>query len=139
MGVFHTSIQSPTHFSFPHRSPLPTSRPGDVTRTKTKRESAMPKPSRSDIRLYLRALRQGWNIPAKTRTEIVKMLAQIVIGEGASRRERTSAARALMQASRVELDAIRVAQLAQFENISMRLGALEGKTDGGLAEAAGEN
>jgi hypothetical protein len=99
----------------------------------------MPKPSRSDIRLYLRALRQGWNIPAKTRTEIVKMLAQIVIGEGASRRERTSAARALMQASRVELDAIRVAQLAQFENISMRLGALEGKTDGGLAEAAGEN
>lgn len=99
----------------------------------------MSKPSRSDIRLYVRALRQGWNIPAETRTQIVNMLVEIVTGEGATRRERTSAARALMQASRVELDAIRVAQGAQYEDLARRLEALEGTTDGGLAEAAGRD
>jgi hypothetical protein len=97
----------------------------------------MPKPSRSDIRLYLRALRQGWNIPAAMRVEIINMLGRIAIDQGSTRRERTSAARALMQASRVELDAIRVAQAAQYENMSRRIDALEGKPDGGLAEAAG--
>ena len=97
----------------------------------------MPKPSRSDIRLYLRALRQGWNIPAKMRHAIIKMLGEIAADGDSTRRERISAARALMQASRVELDAIRVAQAAQYENIARRLDALEGKTDAGLAEAAG--
>jgi hypothetical protein len=97
----------------------------------------MPKPSRSDIRLYLRALRQGWNIPAEMRIGIINMLGEIAIDKGSTRRERTSAARALMQASRVELDAIRVAQAAQYESMARRLDALEGKTDAGLAEAAG--
>jgi hypothetical protein len=97
----------------------------------------MPKPSRSDLRLYTRALRQGWSIPAEMRTNIVNMLAEIVTGAGSTRRERTSAARALMQASRVELDAIRLAQLAQFENLIKRMEKLEEKTDGGLATAAG--
>ena len=38
------------------------------------------------------------------------MLGEIATDKGSTRRERTSAARALMQASRVELDAIRVAR-----------------------------
>jgi hypothetical protein len=46
-----------------------------------------------------------------------------------------------MQASRVELDAIRVAFGARFEEIFQRVEVLEGKeqTDGGLAQAASEN
>ena len=99
----------------------------------------MSKPSRSDLRLYVRALGQGWNIPRAVRTEIVKKLHTIVTGEGSTTRERTSAARAIMQASRVELDAIRLAHGATYENLIRRMDALEGKPDGGLAEAAVEN
>jgi hypothetical protein len=99
----------------------------------------MSKPSRSDIRLYVRALSQGWNIPVKMRSQVVNTLAGIVTDEKSSRRERTSAARALLQASRVELDAIRVAHEARYEDLARRLRALEGEEqgDGGLAEAAG--
>ena len=97
----------------------------------------MPKPSRSDLRLYSRALRQGWNIPAEMRTKIVKMLHKVVTARKSTARDRTSAARALVQASRVELDAIRLAYLAQFENLIKRTEAIEEKIDGGLAEAAG--
>jgi putative ubiquitin-RnfH superfamily antitoxin RatB of RatAB toxin-antitoxin module len=98
----------------------------------------MPKPSRADLRLYLRALRQGWTIPADVRTEVIKMLREIVTDEKATRREKTSAARAVMQASRVELDAIRVAHGARFEEMVRRVEVLEGKeqVDGGLAQAA---
>jgi hypothetical protein len=100
----------------------------------------MGRPSRSDVRLYSRAFRQGWDIPAKKRKEIITMLVDITQAEKASHREKTSAARALMQASRVELDAIRLAQMALFEDMSRRLEALEG--EGGshakLARPAGE-
>lgn len=98
----------------------------------------MSEPSRSDARLYIRALRQGWNIPTKKRTGIIKILFEIVQDTSATRRERTSAARALMQASRVELDAIRVAQGAQYENLVRRMEALEGegRHHGELARSA---
>jgi hypothetical protein len=97
----------------------------------------MFEPSRSDARLYQRALSQGWEIPVETRTKIIKMLGTIAKDKKASARERTSAARALVQASRVELDAIRVALGAQYEDLIRRMQALEGHNDGGLAEAAG--
>lgn len=44
----------------------------------------------------------------------------------------------LLQASRVELDAIRVAQGAQYEDLVRRLRAMEGEEqgDGGLAKVA---
>ena len=98
----------------------------------------MSKPSRADMRLYVRALRQGWNISANVRSDIINMLREIVTDEKATRREKTSAARAVMQASRVELDAIRVAHGARFEEMVKRLEALEGKEQvhGGLAQAA---
>ena len=100
----------------------------------------MTKPSRSDLRLYSRALRQGWKVPEKARIQIVEILHGIVTGgAGVTVRERTSAARAIMQASRIELDAIRLAHIAQFENLITRMAKLEATTDGGLAEAAGGN
>jgi hypothetical protein len=97
----------------------------------------MSEPSRSDMRLYERALRQGWDIPAKLRTEILTTMRQIMGDTTATRRDRTAAARVLLQANRVELDAIRVAQGSQFEEMVHRMRALElRKGDGGSAGAA---
>jgi len=97
----------------------------------------MPDPSRSDLRLYERALRNGWDVPAATRVEVIRVLGEIVSDTKARRRDRTAAARALLQASRVELDAIRVAQSVQYEDLARRLEALEGDAVGELAEAEG--
>jgi hypothetical protein len=98
----------------------------------------MSEPSRSDMRLYERALRQGWHIPTELRVEIIEMMRKIVVDPAATRRDRTAAARVLLQADRVELDAIRVAQGAQYEDLARRLRALEGedRDDGGLAKAS---
>jgi hypothetical protein len=98
----------------------------------------MAKPSRSEARLLTRALRQGWNIPADKRSEVINVLCEIAGDKTSTKREKTSAARALMQASRVELDAIRVAQGAQYEDLVRRMAALEreGGGDGELAKAA---
>jgi hypothetical protein len=97
----------------------------------------MFEPSRSDSPLLIRALRQGWDIPAEMRETVVAVLCQITGDAKAKPRERTSAARALVQASRVELDAIRVAQEAQYEDLIRRLRTLEEQDDAGLAQAAG--
>jgi hypothetical protein len=99
----------------------------------------MPDPSRSDLRLYERALRNGWDVPAATRAEVIQVLGAIVADPKARRRDRTAAARALLQATRVELDAIRVAQSLQYEDLARRLLALEGADGGELAGAGGED
>jgi hypothetical protein len=99
----------------------------------------MFEPSRSDLRLLRRALSQGWDVPAEMREKIIEVLGAIVSDEKSTRRERTSAARAVVQASRVELDAIRVAQGALFENLFQRMEALEGGGDAKLANAGGED
>ncbi len=99
----------------------------------------MPDPSRSDLRLYERALRSGWDVPESTRVEVIKVLGEIVSDAKARRRDRTAAARALLQATRVELDAIRVAQSVQHEDLSRRVVALEGDGGGELACAGGED
>src|SRR5947209_8292836 len=98
-------------------------RPGGLTQSENER--AMSEPSRSDMRLYERALCQRWDIPAKMRLEIVTKMSEIMSDEKATRRDRTAAARVLLQASRVELDAIRVAQGAQYEDLVRRMRALE--------------
>ena len=97
----------------------------------------MFEPSREDARLLQRALKQGWDVPVPLRTKIIEVLGGIVGDENATARERTAAARAVMSATRVELDAIRVAQGTQFEDLVERMDALEGKTDAGLAKAEG--
>jgi hypothetical protein len=93
----------------------------------------MFEPSREDARLLQRALKQGWDVPVALRSKIIEVLGGIVGDEVAKARERTAAARAVMSAARLELDAIRVAQGAQYEDLVARMGALEGKTDAGLA------
>jgi hypothetical protein len=97
----------------------------------------MPEPSLSDLRLYGRALRNGWDIPAATRTAMIEMLSQLLSAKDARPRERTAAARVLVQASRVHLDAIRLEQAVDFEELVRRLQALEGKDHAELADAAG--
>jgi len=67
-------------------------------------------------------------VPAETRAEVVRVLSEIVRDGNAKRRERTSAARALLQATRVELEAVRVAQGVLYEDALARLEALEGET-----------
>ena len=71
------------------------------------------------------ALRNGWDVSAETRAEVVRVLAEIVRDGTAKRRERTAAARALLQATRVELEAIRVAQGVLYEDLAGRLEAME--------------
>ncbi len=95
----------------------------------------MYEPSRKDARLLQRALRQGWDVPVKLRTKIMKVLSQIVSDEKSTAREKTSAARAVVSATRVELDAIRVAHVAQLVDLAGRVEALEGGTDAGLAKS----
>ncbi len=99
----------------------------------------MYEPSRSDSPLLIRALQHGWKIPAEMREKVVAVLCEITSDTKARPRERTAAARALLQASRVELDAIRAAQESQYGDLTQRLRALEERADVGLAEAAGGN
>jgi hypothetical protein len=97
----------------------------------------MSHPSRSDLRLYERALRHGWDVPSETRAEVVRVLAEIVRDGQAKRRERTAAARALLQATRVDLEAIRVAQGTLYQDLVRRLEALEEDRGAELADAEG--
>ena len=98
----------------------------------------MSDPSRSDMKLYERALRNGWDVPAATRIAVVRMLGEIVGDAKARRRDRTAAARALLQASRVELEAIRLADSLRCGDLERRVAALEGDGgDAGLGEAEG--
>ena len=97
----------------------------------------MYEPSRDDARLLQRALNQGWDVPVELRAKIMDVLGKIVGDGKATAREKTSAARAVMAATRVELDAIRVAQTAQFTDLAGRVEALERGGDAELAKADG--
>jgi hypothetical protein len=85
----------------------------------------MFEPSRSDSSLLIRALQHGWKIPAEMREKVVAVLCEITSDPKARPRERTAAARALLQASRVELEAIRAAEAARYGELLGRLEALE--------------
>ena len=99
----------------------------------------MFEPSRSDAPLLQRALRSGWDVPEEMRATILAVLREIVNDGNTTARERISAARAVVQASRVELDAIRVAMAANFEDLNGRVGNLEAGSDGELARTVGES
>ena len=92
----------------------------------------MFEPSRSDARLLKQRAVSGVERPARAAPTIITVLGDIVKDGNTKVRERTSAARAVVQASRVELDAIRVAMEAEFENLSGRVTDLEATPDGEL-------
>jgi hypothetical protein len=93
----------------------------------------MFEPSRSDSPLLIRALQHGGTIPAEIREEVVAVLGAITADPEARPRERTAAARALLQASRVELEAIGAAEAAPYGDRLERLAAPEERAGDGPA------
>jgi hypothetical protein len=81
-------------------------------------------------RLAERALRESWPVPAELRPELVRILAELARSPEGSPRERTSAIKALLRASRLNLEAIRVAMAADYADVLEELEALR---DGELA------
>jgi hypothetical protein len=86
-----------------------------------------------DARLAERALRESWPVPAELRPELVRILAELARSPSASPRERTSAVKALLQASRLNLEALKVAMAADYQDVLEELEALR---DGELARGA---
>jgi hypothetical protein len=77
-------------------------------------------------RLVERALRESWPIPEDLRPLLVRRLAHIVESDNSSPREVTSAAKAILSASKINLDAVGVAISAeQHEELTERLEKLE--------------
>jgi hypothetical protein len=80
-----------------------------------------------DARLAERALREAWPVPPERRVDLVNKLLDVALGEDTPPRERVSAAKALLMASRLNLEALRVAMAAEeFEELLARLARLEG-------------
>jgi hypothetical protein len=88
-----------------------------------------------DARLAERALREGWDVPAELRPELVQILAKVARSDEASPRERTSAIKALLQCSRINLEAIKTAMAADYQDV---LEELEELRDAELAPGAEE-
>jgi hypothetical protein len=95
----------------------------------------MSKPHRSDLWLYERALRQGWDIPAAPRAEVIELLSRIASEATAYWRDRKVAARALLHASRADLEAIGTGQGVPYEELVARLQALAEKEEVGSPPA----
>lgn len=80
-----------------------------------------------DTRLVERAVRERWPIPKALRGPLIERLAGIVQDPGASPREATAAARAILSASKINLDGIAATiKAAEHEDLAARLAALEG-------------
>jgi hypothetical protein len=79
----------------------------------------------ADARLSERALREAWPVPAAKRPELVAQLIEVALAPDTPPRERTSAIKALLSAGRLNLEAIRVAMAAEYEEVLDRLEALE--------------
>jgi hypothetical protein len=91
-----------------------------------------------DARLAERALREGWPVPAERRPEVVERLLALANNPDTPPREAVSAAKALLMASRINLDTIRVSMSArEFEEIVERVARLE-QERGGVDEPAGD-
>jgi hypothetical protein len=92
-----------------------------------------------DIRLAERALRETWPVPEKRRADLVDKLIDVALAETTPPRERVSAVKALLMAGRLNIEAIRTAQAADYEDALDRLAALQGTlTRGELADGASE-
>jgi hypothetical protein len=81
-----------------------------------------------DCRLVERAIAESWPIPDKLRPRLIKRLARIMMDRDASPREATSAAKALLSASKINLESIATAMKAQeHEELVERVEELERK------------
>jgi hypothetical protein len=89
--------------------------------------------SDDDARLFCRALRQGWDVPAARRPEVIARLCAIATGTESAPREATAAARALLQAARLQLEAVKVAEACGYAEA---LALLEELRDAPLGAAA---
>jgi hypothetical protein len=80
-----------------------------------------------DARLAERALREAWPVPEERRPELVEILIGVARDPSARPRERVSAVKALLAASRLNLEALRVSmESEEFEVLVARLRALGG-------------
>jgi hypothetical protein len=92
-----------------------------------------------DARLAERALREAWPVPEGRRAELVAKLIDVALAGDTPPRERVSAVKALLMAGRLNIEAIRTAQAADYEDVLARLEALQGTlTRGELAQGASE-
>jgi hypothetical protein len=79
-----------------------------------------------DIRLVERALRERWPIPKALRKPLIERLNEIVQDTGSTPREVTSAAKAILSASKLNLEIITAAIRAdEHEHVRRELAALE--------------
>src|SRR5436305_2784353 len=81
-----------------------------------------------DVRLIERALRERWPIPKALRRPLIERLAEIVQDTGSTPREVTSAAKAILGASKLNLETIAATIKAQeHEELLDRIDELEKK------------
>ena len=86
-----------------------------------------------DARLAERALREGWPVPEDRRAGLVKVLLDLVEAPETGARERIAAVKALLGASRLNLEALRVSMAAdEFQLLRDRLAGLQGVPGVGL-------
>ena len=84
-------------------------------------------------------LREAWPVPEGRRAELVAKLIDVALATDTPPRERVSAVKALLMAGRLNIEAIRTAQAADYEDALTRLEALEGVLPRGeLAAGADE-
>jgi hypothetical protein len=70
--------------------------------------------SEDDGRLVCRALREGWDVPVARRPEVIARLVELVTSRESAPREATAAARALLQAARLQLEAVKLAEACGY-------------------------
>lgn len=63
-----------------------------------------------DLTLLCRAINQGWEMPADTRSDVVKRLAEVIRDPDSSKREVTRAAMALIQVDKLKLQSVATAK-----------------------------
>jgi hypothetical protein len=77
-------------------------------------------------RLIERALREQWDVPPERRPAVIAYLLDVVQAAHAGDREKIAAARALLSASKQNLEALKMAMEAEeFEELRARLEAVE--------------
>ena len=63
-----------------------------------------------DLTLLCRAINQGWEMPAETRSDVVKRLAEVIRDPDSTKREVTRAAMALIQVDKLKLQSVATAK-----------------------------
>jgi hypothetical protein len=90
--------------------------------------------SDDDARLFCRALREGWDVPAERRPAVIARLVELATSQESAPREATAAARALLQAARLQLEAVKVAEACGYAEALALLEEL--RRDAGVGETA---